>query len=171
MKFTKLEDEIISVLGQDGALQEKGGLLAREVFALCQLAGDKEEVCKALNAMVKRGEIVRDKDKLYSFADKKESDVVVESSETKKEEQVLTIQNHPQSDEVIAKIRGAMNDADVVMFGSETFPSHEWVALNFIIESLQVATEAIGQIKLKMNDPQVKEAIEAFRKAGNDPSN
>lgn len=92
-KFTKLDDEIISVLGQDGALQEKGGLLAREIFALCQLAGDEKEVCTALNAMVKRGDIVRGKDKLYSVADKKAPDVVEESSETKKEEQVLTVDN------------------------------------------------------------------------------
>lgn len=142
-KFTKLDDEIISVLGQDGALQEKGGLLAREVFALCQFAGDEEEVRVALNAMVKRGEIVRDKDKLYSFADKKAPDVVEESSETKKEEQVLTVD---QAIQTVESLR------------------------NCILESLVATEEALLAVKRLAHSRQMQEALEIFRKAGNAPS-
>ena len=144
-KFTKLDDEIISVLGQDGALQEKGGLLAREVFALCQFAGDEEEVRVALNAMVKRGEIVRDKDKLYSFADKKGSDkgsdVVVESSETKKEEPILDILDRHAR------------------------------ALDYLSHCEAMQQVVVDRIKGLYSDPEFRKFVVAYGKAGNDPSN
>lgn len=97
MKFTKLEDEILSFFSGDA---DDMKLSARQLYEHCTLAVDEKEVCVALNAMVKRGDIVWGKDKLYSVAYKKAPDVVVESSETKKEEPVLTNLNYSQKIEI-----------------------------------------------------------------------
>ena len=62
-KFTKLEDEILSFFPGDA---DDMKLSARQLYEHCTLAVGENEVRKALNAMVKRGEIVRDKENLYS---------------------------------------------------------------------------------------------------------
>lgn len=84
-KFTKLEDEILNIICLGHTKDSRG------IYLLCTLAFDEKDVRKALNAMVKRGEIVRDKDKLYSLVDQNEPDVIEESSETKKEDPVLDV--------------------------------------------------------------------------------
>jgi len=136
MKFTKLEDEILSFFPGDA---DDIKMSARELYEHCTLAVDVKEVCTALNAMVKRGEIVRDKDKLYSVADQKVPDVVDEISETKKEESVL---------DVIDRHVKALN----LLAGSGLF--------------VQAYVDVITRLA---NDPEFRKFAAAYGKAGNAP--
>lgn len=138
MKFTKLEDEILSFFPGD---PDDMKLSARQLYEHCTLAVDEKDVRKALNAMVKRGDIVRGKDKLYSFADKKGSDVVVESSETKKEEPILDILDRHAR------------------------------ALDYLSHCEAMQQVVVDRIKGLYSDPEFRKFVVAYGKAGNDPSN
>lgn len=137
MKITNLEDEILALLqpGELSSLNEKYS--AHELYQYSALAADKKEVCTALNAMVKRGEIVRDKDELYSVADKKAPDVVLENSETKKEEPVLDlIDRHVK-------------------------------ALNLLDGTGPAVKEVINIVTRLANDPEFRKFAVAYGKSGN----
>lgn len=130
-KFTKLEDEILNIICLGHTKDSRG------IYLLCTLAFDEKDVRKALNAMVKRGEIVRDKDKLYSLVDQNEPDVIEESSETKKEEPVLDlIDRHVK-------------------------------ALNLLDGTGPVVKEVINIVTRLANDPEFRKFAVAYGKSGN----
>lgn len=140
-KFTKLEDEIISMLTEDHLPPNLRGYDAREIYDHSKLAADEKEVRKALNAMMKRGEIVRDNERVYTLADKKAPDVIEESSETKKEEPILDILDRHAR------------------------------ALDYLSHCEAMQQVVVDRIKGLYSDPEFRKFVVAYGKAGNDPSN